>query len=433
MRWMALTVAMAGAPAIASDSYFTLSGHGGPVMSVAVSAQGQVATASFDNAVGLWADRAPNWLDGHEAAVNTVIFLDETRLVSASDDFTLRLWDSTTNTHSTFEGHQGKVMSLAISPDKSLIASASWDGSIGLWPVDGSAPQFLTDHDGPVNDVAFVNDGQTLFSASADGSLRVWDVAKGQEVTKLVNHGFGLNEIVLAADESWLAYGAVDGVTRIIDPKTGVSIRDLSADRRPILALETSPQSDKIAIGDGEGYIMVVDTQTWRIIQDFRATTRGPIWGLAFSIGGTSIYATGLDDKVHVWPLAAIDDAAPMDTGNSSFLTDPTSVPNGERQFKRKCSVCHTLTPGSARRAGPTLYQLFGRRAGTVPDYTYSSALDGSDLIWNEDTIDALFDIGPEHYVPGTKMPMQRITAQQDRDDLISYLRRETAPEETKQ
>ena len=52
-------------------------------------------------------------------------------------------------------------------------------------------------------------------------------------------------------------------------------------------------------------------------------------------------------------------------------------------------------------------------------------------MIWDEDTIDALFDIGPEHYVPGTKMPMQRITGAEDRSDLIAYLRRETAPEET--
>jgi cytochrome c len=322
-------------------------------------------------------------------------------------------------------------MSLAVSPDRTLVASASWDGTIGLWPLDGSAPSFLTDHDGPVNDVAFSADGTHLYSASADGSLRIWDVTGKTEITRLVDHGFGLNEIALAANDAWLAYGAVDGVTRIISPDTGEALRDLSADRRPILALEATNTTDKIAVGDGEGYIMVVDTTDWRIIQDFRATTHGPIWGLAFSADGTSILATGLDDKVHSWPIAAINEAAPMDTANRSFLTDPDAVPNGERQFKRKCSVCHTLSPGSARRAGPTLYGLFGRQAGTVQDYTYSDALDGSDVIWDEDTIDALFDIGPEHYVPGTKMPMQRITGAEDRSDLIAYLRRETAPEET--
>ena len=44
-----------------------------------------------------------------------------------------------------------------------------------------------------------------------------------------------------------------------------------------------------------------------------------------------------------------------------------------------------------------------------MPGYSYSDALDGSDIVWSDETIDELFDLGPEHYIPGTKMPMQRI------------------------
>ena len=43
-----------------------------------------------------------------------------------------------------------------------------------------------------------------------------------------------------------------------------------------------------------------------------------------------------------------------------------TEMSNGERQFARKCSVCHTLKADGKRRAGPTLYGVFGRRAGTL-------------------------------------------------------------------
>jgi cytochrome c len=102
---------------------------------------------------------------------------------------------------------------------------------------------------------------------------------------------------------------------------------------------------------------------------------------------------------------------------------------NGERQFMRKCSICHALTPPPSRKAGPTLYGLFGRQAGTVPGYPYSDILDGSGIVWNDTTIDALFDLGPDHFIPGSKMPMQRITAEADRQDMINYLRRATATE----
>lgn len=429
MRWLTLALLALATPA-GSQEYFTLSGHGGPIMGIAVGPSGQIATASFDNAVGVWSGTTPKWFDKHEAAVNTMAFVSDDLAFSGGDDFALVRWTLASGEGTRLPGHKGKVMSLAVSPDKTLIASASWDGSIGLWPVNGGLARFLDGHAGPVNDVAFSEDGLSLYSASADGSIRVWDLATGQERLRLVEHGFGINELVLDKRSDWLAYGAVDGVTRIVDPLTGESRADLSLERRPILAMEPSNDGTLLAVGDGEGYIMIVATDSWSIVQDFRATTRGPIWALAFSPDGANIHAGGLDDTLHSWPIATMDDHGKMQTADASFLADPDPMPNGERQFKRKCSICHTLTPGSARKAGPTLYNLFGRKAGTVGDYLYSDALDGSPLVWSDNTIDALFDIGPEHYIPGTKMPMQRITGAQDRADLISYLRRETAPRE---
>ncbi|KMK65746.1 c-type cytochrome [Puniceibacterium sp. IMCC21224] len=426
-----LTLGLAARPIpAASDEYFALSGHGGPIMGIAVSPAGRIATASFDNAVGLWQDETPRWLDQHRAAVNCVLFVSETELISGGDDFALVRWDLTTGTATQLEGHAGKVKALALSPDGATLASASWDGSIGIWSLTGGATQFLRGHSGAVNDVVFSDDGTRLYSASADGSLRVWDVATGQEALRLVEHGFGINELALNDVAGWLAYGAVDGGTRVVDPVSGNELADLSLDRRPILALAASNDGSLLAVGDGEGYIMVVDTATWRVLRDFRAAARGPVWTLAFSPDGANIHAGGLDDTLHSWPIATIDEHGQMQTTDRSFLADPDAMPNGERQFKRKCSICHSLTPGSARKAGPSLSGLFGRQAGTVADYTYSPALDKTALIWTAETVDALFDIGPEHYIPGTKMPMQRITGAQDRADLIAYLRAQTAPKE---
>ena len=109
-------------------------------MDIAVSAEtGQVATASFDNSVGLWAGRTPHWLEGHAAAVKVVDFVDGDRLVSAGDDNDLILWNRSDGSSTLLKGHTAKVMGLAVSPDRSLIASASWDARIGLWPVAGGA------------------------------------------------------------------------------------------------------------------------------------------------------------------------------------------------------------------------------------------------------------------------------------------------------
>jgi cytochrome c len=426
-----LCAAVSLAPPLSAGEFFTLKGHGGPIMGIAVSDTDQIATVSFDNSVGLWSDGAPQWLDGHEAAVNAVAFGADGAIYSAGDDFAVRVWDRSGSAVAVWPGHKGKIMSLDLSLDGALLASASWDGTIGIWPLDGGAHRFLTGHGGPVNDVAFTGDGTRLYSASADGTIRLWDLETASEYLRVVEHGFGVNEVELNEDGGWLAYGAVDGGTRILDLSTGETLADLTLDRRPILSMTQSTASGLLAVGDGEGYIMVVDTQDWGIARDFRATERGPVWALAFSNDGTSIHAGGLDPRMYSWPVDAMGDMDPMQTGTPDFLRNAGDMPNGERQFMRKCSICHTLTEGSARRAGPSLYDVFGRRAGTVPDYAYSDALNGSSIIWDDTTIDALFDVGPDLYIPGTKMPVQRITKAQDRADLVTYLREETAPKET--
>ncbi|WP_299302385.1 c-type cytochrome [uncultured Litoreibacter sp.] len=438
----ALAIATFLATPLAAQEFFTLKGHGGPIMDIAVSYDGRIATASFDNSVGVWNGDAPTWLDGHRAAVNTVAYYSNFLLASGGDDFAVNVW-ADDGGGAELGRHEAKVTSLDICRETgNLIASGSWDATIAVWDVGpslgdvmvgiGNYPKrsALEGHDRGVNDIAFSSDCTTLYSASADGTIRVWDVATTSQTHVLVKHGFGVNELELNEEAGWLAYGAVDGGTRIVDLETGDPIADFTLDRRPILAMDFNVVTNQLAVGDGEGFIMVIDTKKREITRDFRATQSGPIWALAFSPAGGSIYAGGIEDILYGWPVETLTEHGQMDGAERSFLEDPKTLPNGERQFKRKCSICHTLTAGSARKAGPSLHRLFGRKAGTVPDYAYSDILDGSEIVWSRETINALFDEGPDHYIPGTKMPMQRIVKQSDRDDLIEYLRTATVQEE---
>jgi cytochrome c len=86
------------------------------------------------------------------------------------------------------------------------------------------------------------------------------------------------------------------------------------------------------------------------------------------------------------------------------------------------------LKPDGAFEAGPTLYDLFGRRAGTVPDYPYSPALKDIAIVWTPETVSRLFEIGPDKLTPGSKMPLQRMPSAKDRSDLIDFLKSHTRP-----
>jgi cytochrome c len=92
----------------------------------------------------------------------------------------------------------------------------------------------------------------------------------------------------------------------------------------------------------------------------------------------------------------------------------------------RACVACHTLTPDGGNRAGPTLHGVIGRRIGTARDYAFSEALRGMDIVWSEETIARLFEIGPNAYTPGTKMPEQIVADPDDRRALVEWLSRVT-------
>ncbi|MEM9796564.1 MAG: c-type cytochrome [Pseudomonadota bacterium] len=417
MRWFVLLLlALTGTPVGAAE-FTTLKGHGGPVMAIAALPDGRVVTGSFDNSVGMWSGRVPSWLEGHDAAVVALAATTDGKVISGGDDFTLRLWPD----GAVLGRHEGKVAALAVRPGQSAVASGGWDGAIHLWSLTGAAGLRLPDPGAGVNALHFAPDGAALYAGTSDGRLLRYDMAGGAPVP-VIRHGFGINTLV--GDAGWLAYGTVDGSTRIVDP-SGAEIADFTLDRRPILSMAYHAGSGLLAVGDGDGFIMLLDSSDWSLVSDLRAMRQGPVWALSFSPDGETLYAAGLESIVYAWPVDTLDRVDPV-AAAPDFLRAPETMPNGERQFTRKCSICHALNPGPSRKAGPTLHGVFGRRAGTVEGYPYSPILESSEIVWSETTIDALFDAGPDHYIPGSKMPMQVIAAEKDRMDLIAFLKRAT-------
>lgn len=90
---------------------------------------------------------------------------------------------------------------------------------------------------------------------------------------------------------------------------------------------------------------------------------------------------------------------------------------HGERIY-RQCMACHTLDKNAI---GPKHRDVFGRKAGSVTDFDYSAALKGSNIVWDEATLDAWLT-NPQGLVPGSKMFFS-VGNVQDRADVIAYLK----------
>lgn len=86
-----------------------------------------------------------------------------------------------------------------------------------------------------------------------------------------------------------------------------------------------------------------------------------------------------------------------------------------------QCATCHGVVP-DARGIGPSLAGVFGAKAGHVPDYAYSEAMQSSGLVWNENALNAYLD-NPQTTVPGTKMSYRGLKDAEQRAEIIEYLK----------
>ena len=96
----------------------------------------------------------------------------------------------------------------------------------------------------------------------------------------------------------------------------------------------------------------------------------------------------------------------------------------GKRVFN-KCKTCHVLDK-EKNRIGPHLVGLFGRKAGSVAGFKYSKAMLGSGIVWDEKTI-ADYVANPKKFLPGNKMVFPGLKKEDQREDLIAYLKSELA------
>jgi cytochrome c len=98
-------------------------------------------------------------------------------------------------------------------------------------------------------------------------------------------------------------------------------------------------------------------------------------------------------------------------------------IKNGKVVFE-KCAACHSLEAGK-NDIGPSLAGVFGRKAASLEDFRYSTAMKQSNVTWDERTLDSFIE-DPQAFIPGNRMPFDGLKDKQDRDDLLAYLKMAT-------
>ena len=104
--------------------------------------------------------------------------------------------------------------------------------------------------------------------------------------------------------------------------------------------------------------------------------------------------------------------------GQHALPASADPINDGKAAFSQ-CSMCHSIT--GAQDSGPHLNGVVGRKSGSVPNFSYSSAMKSTEVVWDTETLDR-FLANPQQAVPGTRMPFSGLPDAAKRAALIAYL-----------
>jgi len=402
-----------------------LRGHGGPVRALAIAPDGmQAVSGSFDTSAIRWSlnhNTAQQVLRFHDGAVNAVAYLNDGRIVTAGADARIAIWTpGQQQPDRILSGHFAPIASVAVSPDNTILASASWDRTVRLWPLNGREPRVLEGNAQNANGVAFSPDGKNVVSAGYDATVRIWLLAGSNEIVR--NLPTPLNDVAVARDGEIVAAGA-NGKVYFMSAD-GEVLSEVEASPTPVIAVAISPDGSLVAAAGIRGSVAVIERKTRKLAHTLVGPGL-PVWSVAFFRDNRTLLTGGTDRMIRRWdassgePIGAVAVGAPE---------DPLAAYAGEHgaEVFRACVACHTLSPDEGNKAGPTLHGIFGRRIATLPGYNFSPALKKLDIVWTPETVSKLFEVGPEHYTPGTKMPEQTIGSAEDRKALVEFLAKTT-------
>lgn len=104
----------------------------------------------------------------------------------------------------------------------------------------------------------------------------------------------------------------------------------------------------------------------------------------------------------------------------SALAQQPASDEAAHQAFNNSCRTCHSMKEGD-NRLGPNLNKIVGRKAGSLPDYTYSSSMKAAGFVWDQDKL-TRFMVKPDEVVSGHKMQPYGGVSAEEAAKIVAYL-----------
>ncbi len=259
----------------------------------------------------VWKWRQPLWLlgtlKGHKAGVTWVLFTpDGKKLVSASHDGTIRVWDwKRRKSERVLIGHPKSVRMLSLLSPTRLV-SAGWDGTVRIWNWrTGRLLEVLTANVGRLHAIA-VSSNERWIVAGGEKGLAVWKAGKGKWLRRRYFIGH-VRTLAFHPDDRTLAIGDARGriwLWDVVDGwEKGLRAIPLNAHKGAVTALAFNPDGTLLLSG-GEDAILLV----WELIDGALFLSRRlegwhlkEIRAISFRHDGKIAASCSMDDTLRIW------------------------------------------------------------------------------------------------------------------------------------
>ena len=356
--------------------------HEATVESVAFSPDGsKVVSGSDDNTIRLWDLNSRSELasfKGGEYGVSSVAISPDGSKVVSGDNNTIRLWDLNSKSElASFKGHKDIVRSVVFSPDGSKVVSGSDDRTIRLWDINsGSELASFKGHKDIVRSVAFSPDGSKIISASDDKTIRLWDINSGSELA-VFRHEAPVSSVAFSPDGQKIICASDDSTIPLWDVKSRLKLASFKGHEAPVRSVAFSPDGHRIVSGSDDNTIRLWDLKSGTELASFKGH-KAPVRSVAFSPDGRKIVSGSSDKTIRLWDLKSGTELASFKT-HQDFVFSAVFSPDGSKLVSG-----HNLNAIRLWdvKTGEELNQFTGHE-GSVRSVAISS--DGSQIVSGSD------------------------------------------------